>query len=230
MSGIIVRLTIALALVVIAGSTASAQSYLRAGVTAGINLGNASLDPDFPDVAPGATREMRLGPIVGGTLEWGVRNFPIAFQPEVQYIQKGVKVTYSAPAEGVDSTQDIRYSYIEFPVLARIPIMEGSTRVYAVVGPNFGFNFEARGLHESSRGSAQADYFEDVRRADIGIDVGAGAEFELSPGMFLLADLRYTHGLTDVTAPVTRGDEMWYSRDIKIKAGLKWDLWQSRTR
>jgi hypothetical protein len=229
MSGNVVRSIVTLALIIIAGSTASAQSYLRGGIVAGINLGNAALEPDFPDVEGGTTRAMRLGPIVGGTLEWGVRDFPIAFQPEVQYIEKGVKVTYAQPAAGVDSTQDIRYSYIEFPVLARIPFMDGPTRVYAVVGPNFGFNFAARGLHESSRGASKADYFEDVARADIGIDVGVGGEIELSPGMYLLGDLRYTHGLTDVTVPVEdRGEETWYSRDFKIKAGIKWDLWQSR--
>lgn len=230
MSGNIVRLMVVLALAVMTGTSAEAQSYLRAGVTAGVNLANASLDPDFPDVHAGASRDMRLGPIVGGTLEWGVRDFPIAFQPEVQYIEKGVSVSYAAPADGVDSTQDIRYSYIEFPVLVRIPFMEGPTRAYAVVGPNLAFNFNARGLHESSRGSAQADYFEDIARSDIGIDFGLGGEIELTPGMYLLGDVRYTLGLTDVTVKPTEPDETWYSRDFKIKAGLKWDLWQSRTR
>ena len=223
-----VHLLIATALLVGAGIEAHAQAYMRGGITGGINLANAALEPDYSTVYEGATREMRLGPLVGATLEWGVTGFPIAFQPEVHFIEKGVKVRYAQPESGVDTTQDVRYSYVEFPVLARIPFLEGPTRAYAVIGPSFAFNTAARGLHQSTRGASTADYYDDVTRTDIGIDIGGGVEVMLTPGMYILGDLRYTHGLTDVTQPVDRGEETWYSRDIKIKAGIKWDLWQAR--
>lgn len=221
-----VRVSIVIVLLVSASHLANAQAYLRAGVLAGVNLANASLSPDYDSVSPGASRSMRLGPIVGVTLEWGVRGVPVAFQPEMQYVQKGVRVTFAAPAPGVDSTLDVQYNYIEFPVLARIALLEGSTRAYVVIGPNFGYNFSGRGLYESARGASEADYFEHVSRLDLGLDVGGGVEFELSPGMYLLGDVRYTHGFTDVTSDAE--GEIWNSRDIKLKTGLKWDLWQAR--
>lgn len=225
------RLAFVLMLVAAAASQASAQAYLRAGITAGVNLANASLEPDFPTVEPGSTRGMRPGPLIGATLEYGVRDFPIAWQPEFQYLEKGVKVTYAQPAPGVDSTLDVRYRYIEFPVLVRIPFMEGSTRAYAVIGPNIGLNLSARSLYESTRDSAKtSDIFGITNRTDIGIDIGAGVEFEVASGMYILVDARYTHGLTDVTDLEGAEEQTWYSRDIKLKAGLKWDLWTARSR
>src|SRR5688500_9299248 len=124
-----IRIVAIVMLVVAASTQASAQAYLRAGITAGVNLANASLDPDFPDVQTGSSRAMRVGPRRGAPLELGARAFPLAWQPEVQYGEKGVKGTYAPPEPGGDSTQDVRYRYLEFPVLLRIPLLEGPTRV-----------------------------------------------------------------------------------------------------
>lgn len=210
-------------------SLASAQAYLNAGVTAGINLANVSVDPAFSTFTPGATQGMRVGPIVGGTLEWGVRGFPIAFQPEVQYVEKGVIVQGKGPGEA-SSSENYKLTYIEFPVLARIQLMEQSVRGYLVVGPNFGFNLAATSAITPSGSVRGFDYFSGFKRSDIAIDIGGGAEFELSPGMRALVDLRYSHGLTDVTlaAEGRPADETWYSRDIKLKVGLKWDVWTAQ--
>jgi opacity protein-like surface antigen len=222
----VVRLAVVIIIIITAASLAQAQSYLRAGVVAGVNLANVAVDPEFSEFTTDAVGGMRPGLLLGGTLEWGVRDFILAFQPEVQYVEKGVDVTI----DGADF-RNVKLTYIEFPVLARVKLMEGPTKVYAVVGPNIGFNLSSTGVQADGDSTHTVDYFEAIQRTDIGIDVGAGVEFEVSPGMSFLGDLRYTHGLTDVTEPVPgREDaaETWNSRDIKIKVGLKWDLWQSR--
>jgi hypothetical protein len=219
---------ITIIIMLVAGAGAHAQQYLRAGITAGVDLANVAVDPAFSEFTTGATNGIRPGLLVGGTLEWGARDFFLAFQPEIEYVEKGTNVTVN----GADF-RNVRLTYLEFPVLGRFKLVEGPTKVYAVVGPNFGFNLSSTGQLAAGDTARTVDYFDAVKRSDIGIDIGGGVEFEIAPGMSLLGDLRYTHGLTDVTEPVAGregAEETWYSRDIKIKAGIKWDLWQSRSR
>jgi opacity protein-like surface antigen len=224
----VVRLAVIITFIACGVSLAHAQQYMRGGFTVGVNLANVAVEPAFSEFTTGATNGMRPGLLIGGTLEWGIRDFILAFQPEVQYVEKGVNVTVNG-----DAFREIKLTYIEFPVLARIKLLDGPTKVYAAVGPNFGFNLSSTGEQATGDTARTVDYFDAIKRTDIGVDLGAGAEFEVSPGLSVLADVRYSLGLTDVTEPVPGredAEETWNSRDIKIKAGLKWDLWQSRSR
>ena len=205
---------------------------LNGGFRAGLNVGNAALDPDFSQNSPQTTHSSKLGAVVGGTLEYQFDPM-LAVGFEMQYAQRGVIVDYTNFRGAGPATGTIRLDYLEFPVLLKLKLGDPPFRGILFAGPNFGFNMVAQGdyryadtLEGGSNFTADMDdYFQ---RADIGIDVGAGLEYNLSPSLFIVGDVRYTYGLTDATQEVPRGTEIWNTRDIKAMVGVLFHLWTAR--
>jgi opacity protein-like surface antigen len=205
---------------------------LNGGFRAGINIANAALDPDFSQNSPQTTHSSKLGAVVGGALEYQFDPM-VAVGFEMQYAQRGVIVDYVDFRGGGPATGTIRLDYLEFPVLLKLKLGDPPFRGILFAGPNFGFNLVAQGTYkysDTSEGGSNftADMDDYFQRADIGIDFGAGLEYNLNPSVFIIGDVRYTYGLTDATQEVPRGTEIWNTRDIRAMVGVMFHLWTAR--
>jgi opacity protein-like surface antigen len=171
------------ALVAIPASV-EAQTPIRYGVVAGLNLASAS--GDVGDIFD----ESRTGFAVGGAVEFGMSP-TWSIRPEVLYAQKGAKVS-----EGDDEFR-FNTSYIEVPVLAKYAFpMQGSVRPHLLVGPALAFNTGCELELEIGGDSESADCEDDgleISSLDYGFMFGAGVDI----GQFNLG-IRYDLGLNDI--------------------------------
>lgn len=205
---------------------------LNGGFRGGINIGNAALDPDFSQNSPSASHTSRIGAVVGGALEYQF-DATIAAGFEMHFAQRGLVVNYQDFRSAGPATGTVRLDYLEFPVLAKFKLGPAPFRGILFVGPNFGFNLVAQTDYDYTDTTGGGEDFsanndDFIQRADIGIDIGAGFEYNLSPTLFFIGDVRYTYGLTDVTNEVPRGTELWHTRDIKAMVGVMFHLWTAR--
>jgi hypothetical protein len=136
----------------------------------------------------GSTRNLSGGPFLvfplGGVL---------ALQPEALFVQKGTVLEAENP--DLDFRATLELEYLEFPILARIATNQpGSTSFYALVGPSFGYGFRARERIESLGQESERE-LDTIARFEASLVVGGGIRFR-----WLLAECRYTQGLTAVDA------------------------------
>lgn len=169
----------------------SAQVTTEAGLTLGLNL--ATLHPDAgPDL------DLRTAFTGGVVLTVTPTGLPIALQPELLFMQKGMSI------EGEDA--EVRYgaAYVELPVLLRVDAPSIGPVTPHVLGGGFGGIkvFERQsvgGLGANLPLRRDGTYFE---RVDAGLVVGLGATLGVGPGRLGLT-ARYSHGLVDVAQDVT---------------------------
>ena len=156
---------------------------------------------------------------------------------EAQYVRKGTSVTNieyldANHAElGAVSGIDFRYDYIEFPVLGKLKFGGEKVKGALFAGVDIGLNTSAVGVYRHENGTRSHDFSDDISGIDIGLDIGAGVEYRVGDGMTLTGDLRYSYGVYDIDDAVGAfGDESWKSRDIKLSAGVMFDIWKSSRR
>lgn len=133
--------------------------------------------------------------------EIGLSKF-FALQPEVNYIQKGGKVT----AEGEnDFSLRVRLDYLEVPVLAKFRLGSGGFRGYLTAGPSVGYALNGRSKIELGNFSEEEkikfddDFGLDGRkdnRFDISAVAGGGIQQKFGPGSFVL-DARLAYDFND---------------------------------
>jgi hypothetical protein len=175
--------TLAFAASLALAGEARAQTPVRYGVVAGLNL--ASMGGDIGDELD----ESRMGFMAGGAVEFGLSP-AFSIRPEIVYTQKGAKVS-----EGDDEFR-LKSSYIEVPVLAKYSIpMQGSVRPHLMAGPAVAFNtgctieIEIGGSEDS--GDCEEGGLE-FKSVDFGMVFGVGVDIQA----FSLG-IRYDLGLTD---------------------------------
>ncbi|MBD0256324.1 MAG: PorT family protein, partial [Cytophagales bacterium] len=141
-------------------------------------------------------------------------------QPELLYVQKGAKITFT-PTRTADASAFTRwetYNYLEVPVLGKINFGTGKVKLYVNAGPSLAYMLTGRykmdweagawGLPASSveakfifreapvPSSPDIARYRDPRqynRLDVSLQVGGGAGLAFGPGTLLL-DARYGHG------------------------------------
>lgn len=190
--GTVVGLLLVLVLLAVP-SEALAQRY-PGGFKLGISLVELQGESgDFPDFG----RRLRLS---GGgflTIEVSSR---FAVQPELLISQRGGD--FADEVAGQSATTLINLSYWELPLLARFHLFQhNNSRTHVVLGPAFSFNRGAEvELQVDGSTVNQAPIDEVVENFDLGLVAGVG--IELRQGSWgLLADLRYTHGTSNVFTP-----------------------------
>jgi hypothetical protein len=157
-----------------------------------------------------------------------------SIQPELLYIQKGVKYE--------EDGNYIKYSFnhIELPVLAKVSFGSDAIKAYINAGPSFSYNLggklsskfndnkESIKLRFADKEDTnEISYInpEDNNRTDLGVQFGGGLGFQAGPGMLLL-DVRYGLGLTNFertpdTLPigVTKEDYKSQNRVVALSIG-----------
>lgn len=180
------QLTLAiLAASLLLAAPAQAQR-LHFGLRGGVNRAGAEAEGTAFESDTGTETGFHLGVIALADIsDW------LALQTEFLYSKKGF-------AEG-DGGIALDLTYFEIPVLAVVKLpLPLSPRLFS--GPVLGLEsgcdvtFEGETTDcESARQGAPR-----TRGADSGIIFGAGLSFDFGPGM-LNGDIRYNHGLTDIS-------------------------------
>lgn len=108
-------------------------------------------------------------------------NDMISVQPEVQYSQKGAKVSSNGDYH-------LNLNYIDVPVLVKVAT--GATGLFFEAGPQIGFLASSK----IKDGSTSADFKDYTHKVDFGYAAGLG--FQVANGAML--GVRYNGGFTNV--------------------------------
>jgi hypothetical protein len=152
---------------------------LDLGIKGGVSV--SEIQSDLLDVSN------RTGFVGGGSL--GIALVPgFVIQPEVLFVRKGAKL----PADLGSGTVDV--DYLEIPLLLRLSLLpvKGPVDVRVLAGPVASFNSSGT----PSLAETRAD-LKKIKDADYGVAVGSALAFQPG-GMRIVAEGRYTFGLTDV--------------------------------
>jgi hypothetical protein len=192
--------------------TPSVAQERHVGLKAGANFASLEFEGDTTT----EYNERKFGFIGGGFAVLPLSG-PLAVQIEALFSQKGAELS----VDEADLVFTLELDYLDFPVLARFNApASGSTRLHVFAGPSFGYRMGAR----SKASSNQFDFAEgeivnieeDVRRFDIGLVAGAGADI----GRRLVVDARYSWGLKNAFKDDADGVD-FKNRVLSIMAGVR---------
>lgn len=160
------------------GAVARKTSF---GITGGLSMGNWTGSDAEP--AAGESKKMRTG-FAGGAFV----NFPVgqsfAFQPQLLYVQKGVK--FEAP--GGKTTA--KFDYLEVPMLLKwVPVIDGKMQPTIFAGPYLGMLMSAK--------VGTLDAKDSSKSTDFGITFGAGFGSKMTSGE-LFFDVRLDLGMSKI--------------------------------
>jgi hypothetical protein len=174
--------TLLTVLLVVSVVQAHAQS-VELGLKGGPNLGTVSGTETFGNA------RARVG-LMGGAFAviWADR--AAAFQPEILFSSKGVKVQ----EQGLTSIAEI--TYLDVPLLVRVaPQPRARTRLELLGGPYVSLKLGATVQQTSAGASQRFDVAQFVGRSDFGLVIGAGVRTGRSS-----IELRTTQGLHNINA------------------------------
>ncbi|GAB3811092.1 porin family protein [Pontibacter rugosus] len=114
-------------------------------------------------------------------------------QPELLYVQKGVKVNFGG------LSTELQSSYLELPVLAKVSFGSEQIKGFVTAGPSVGYWLSGKIKQKYDGESEEDDYdfTDDDNRTEIGANFGVGAAYKVGTG-YLNLDLRYGLGLSNL--------------------------------
>jgi hypothetical protein len=195
---------------------ASAQS-LTVGVIAGAVFASQLHPGDALDRLSGTSTlftAQKPGFDVGGFATWAVTEH-LAFQPEVLFVKKGVKLN------STDNVTEVTVSvnYVEVPLLLRIGRAAGRTRSggFALLGPSVGIRGARKAEIESSLGGGRSlDISNVYKGTDVGLVFAGGVEIRHE-----IIEIRYTVGLTDIATSANPHVNAVKNRAFSLMVGHK---------
>jgi opacity protein-like surface antigen len=177
-----------LAVTVILSVNLSAQG----GIKGGFNLSK------FYSVDPSGLDQKYLAGFQIGVFKGFNITPTIQIQPELFFIQKGSKVSYTF--DSVEVTAKTKISYIEIPLLLKFNLRAGArVNPYVIAGPYVAFRTTAKEIAEAGGVKEETDIKDDVKSTDFGLIGGLGLEFKLTDmPKCILVEIRYELGLADI--------------------------------
>jgi hypothetical protein len=145
----------------------------------------------------GDEAKSKAGFTVGVALNMPLGDGMFSLQPELNYIQKGVKY------EEGDFKETLSLGYLEVPVLAKVTFGE-ATKFYFNAGPSVGFGLGGKYKIEEDGEKEEADvkFGDDKNDGKFYIQKGTDIGLQLGGGVIIaekvMIDLRYGLGLTDL--------------------------------
>ncbi len=201
------------ALSILVAGSAGAQSPVRPqfGALIGASLSSitdtklAGLD----ELGSGIKSRRRVGFQIGAYLTHPLFG-AVSVQPELHYIQKGVKLDFDSndPSFPISGAILLKLAYLEVPVLLRYDVGQGTgVHPFFVAGPSFAYRLACQVGIESPELSADQDCDADdgdsttnddrLKQFDAGGIVGAGVQGSLA-GRTLSAQVRYARGFVTI--------------------------------
>jgi hypothetical protein len=183
--------------------------------TIGFKLGATSSTLSATDAA--FSSGSITGFIGGGHIRFGLGG-RIGLQAELLSVTRGGNLTGPGTA-----SREVRFEYVEIPVLVHIPLTLGAFAPYLFGGP--GIALEVRCRYTPAGGSS-TDCTDnqpfDRSSTDFGLTAGGGIAIGMGPGAVLLEG-RYTFGMSDVfTTPGARNRSGAIMAGYEIPLGRAW--------
>jgi len=170
--------------------TSFAQGLTTIGGKIGLNITTLRTD----DIDEDLELKSKSGFAVGGFLTYRI-NEMFAIQPELIYMQKGVK--FEEKEENFNVVVKLNLNYIEIPLLAKITIpTTGNLRPNLFLGPALAIKMSSK-LKISALGASAEEDLPGIKSTDFGLVFGGGVDFDLGEGT-LIFDARYTLGLSNI--------------------------------
>jgi hypothetical protein len=198
-----IRFAVLVSALLLNSASTNAQNYL--GFHAGLqysdvsapSLNNIIPTQSFASITTGLSAEISLAD-------------HISFQPEINFVQKGFKVSESLVPSlfgitlplGASSVASVKY--IDVPLTAKFQFgNEDGFQYYAFVGPSVGYvssadlKTYATVIIDIKLGSTPLDVAStNFNRFELGGVLGGGISYNTGAGKFYF-DARYTHGITE---------------------------------
>jgi hypothetical protein len=198
------------------------------GVKGGGNMSSWKVTTNTPLVAAGQV--FNLGYQYGYVFNFGLNDY-VSIQPELLFIQKGVKqqiIEDSFYGDGeFKFIRDLNLNYLELPLLAKLKLSDanGST-FFLTIGPSFGYALNGKTLtewteyEETETNRSESDSkqnFNQYSRFDMSASFGAGVSFPIGNGDLYL-EVRYLMGLSNI---LKEENEVKYSnKGLGVIAGF----------
>jgi len=191
-----------------------AEAGVKFGVKGGLALANIK---SIPDTFEGYKWENKQGLVGGVFAEIGLVG-GFSLQPEVLYVQKGAKFSFSE--EGITGTAKFNVDYVEIPLLLKYNLISSGLTIPSVyAGPYFGFNTRARLVFKME--GYPEEYLElkdDIKDTEFGLTFGLGLTQKLGV-MKVTLDARYDLGLSNI-AEEAEGPESIKTRTWLFMVGV----------
>ncbi len=110
-----------------------------------------------------------------------------AISVQALYDQKGYKVVSPFTASDV-------YTYLEIPILAKVGIGSTLAKFYMEAGPSIGYKLAVK---TERYGVTNLD--STIKSTDISFYLGGGIQYRLSEDAFLVSDIGYAFGLSNIS-------------------------------
>ena len=192
---------------------AGAQTY-ETGVKGGIAISSVPLAGEvFDQVVAQSSRDSssKIG-ITGGTFVRFPLSDRFAFQPEVLYVMKGVKL-----AETAGGDLNVRLHYLDVPLLVRYRVSSSTERVgYVFGGANFGMKLGSSAKLRAPALSTSVNVNPALKNLDLGYVFGGGVERRK-----YLVEARFTLGGSDIGAASFPHPDALRNRALSIMVGMR---------
>ena len=181
-------------LVLCPGSSVTATE-INYGLKGGLSLGKVNTRPEY--LVEGFPWKTKTGLVGGAFLSLEVGK-GLAIQPEVLFVQKGVRLL----DEEYDFEARFSFDYFEIPILLKIDLnLPDSVVVPSIFfGPFFGFNNQAKVTLKEASLEETEDIKADLEKSEYGLTFGLLLTQRWGPGKFLV-DIRYDLGLANILIP-----------------------------
>ena len=207
------------------------SSWLAAQVAVGVKVGLSNNQVDVADAVEGLTQRFEglTTPTVGVVADFAVGD-RFGFRPELQYGTKGfqlregtdVKILGIGVPVGVTARTKVRY--LEMPLLANYRVGNQALKMNVMVGPSVGYALNGQVVTRANllleTQPLRTDFDLDqlnYERLEISGVAGLGVSYDTDGGRWF-ADVRYTHGLTDLyKTPVF--DANLQNRNLGVQVG-----------
>lgn len=207
------RVVLFLSAIALIGARADAQT-LTAGVKAGVvfsSLPNAGEVLDQVVRQRSTETSSRVGVAFGGYVTWPIADAWV-FQPEMQFVTKGVKLTEANGA----GTVAARINYLEFPLLARYRMTVDNQRAYVAIGPTFGVKAGTSAHGDGAGLPSDVDIDPAIRSFDGGLAFAAGVALDRYS-----VEVRYTQGLNDIATDLYPHTDSLKNRVFTVSVGVQ---------
>jgi opacity protein-like surface antigen len=166
--------------------------------------------------------KFKPGFTIGAGLNMPLGTGMISLQPEINYIQKGVKF------EEGDISEKYTLNYLEVPVLVKATFGEG-TKFYVNAGPSVAFGLGGKYKWEEGDEDGDGDIKfgdEDENSDDFYIEKGTDIGLQLGVGAIIaekvMIDVRYGLGLTDLYDDISvKNNVLQFTVGIPLSIGGK---------
>ena len=185
-----------------AGSRTTSDGF---GVKGGVV--SSTRDIEIPDINVSAEKQTGL---TAGAF-FGYRLFgSVHMDVEALVTTKGAKYSLD------DFENELRLTYLEIPVLARVGIVRaGGFTAYVSGGPSFALKLK----EVQKEGGEEISVDDEVKKSDIGVAMGGGVTF----GHWIV-DARYTLGLIDIVNVDSAGfaEPTAKNKALSVTFGYRW--------